>query len=538
MSRSGASSVLSPSSFWAGPRSLRGSACIGRWSNSCRRCRAVPLVPPLAQIINPRKENGDAVIELSRKQVHTIRSTIRKAMGVASTRRALTVTFQATADGLLIRALNDHVAIECRVPGNFGPSSFAVPFEALVKCEGRHDDTVRFENSDDQVTLNWSDAGIPQSAQYQSAEPVSMPESPPELAVIDRPFLNAMADACNTTDNDSTRYALNCVRLRGADGQIAATDGRQALIQTGFEFPWADEILIPATDAFATKAVRESQSVAIGRTPDHLMVRADAWTMMIKIEKDRRFPAIDSQVPDVSAAATKLVLSEGDAEFLILATNRLPGAEDAHSPVTLDLNGAVVVRAKSNGQASSTDLVLRNSRRVGDEMKVSTDRGFLKRAVQLGFHEIHLRDADAPAFCRTDRRAYIWALLGKDAVLKPSPTAVRIESPVIGPPPVATHLSSSPAPALSRESTSASRNRISMMKSHSQESRSASSEGTRSDAKSLTELIEDGEALRTVLRDALNKTTTLVTGLKRQRHQSHLMRAALKSLRAVQAIES
>ncbi len=36
------------------------------------------------------------------------------------------------------------------------------------------------------------------------------------------------------------------------------------------------------------------------------------------------------------------------------------------APVTLDLNGAVVIRAKSGEQTSVTDLVLRNSRRQGE----------------------------------------------------------------------------------------------------------------------------------------------------------------------------
>ena len=477
------------------------------------------------------------MIELNRKQVHTIRSTIRRALGMASTRRALTVTFQATADGLLIRALNGHVAIECRVPGNFGPSCFAIPFEALVKCEGRHDDTVRFENSDDQVILNWSDAGIPQSARYQSAEPVSMPALAPDLVEIDRQFLNAMAEACNTTDGDSTRYALNCIRLRGADGQIAATDGRQALIQTGFEFPWADEILIPATDAFATKAVRESQNVAIGRTPDHLIVRANAWTIMIQIEKDRRFPAIDSQVPNVSAAATKLVLSEGDAEFLIRAANRLPGAQDAHSPVTLDLNGAVVVRAKSNGQSSITDLVLRNSRRVGEEMKVSTDRGFLKRAVQLGFHEIHLRDADAPAFCRDSRRTYLWAVLGKEAVIKPDANATRIESPSVGRTDRVAPTKAVASPSDQSPLPDPIRNRITMSTPSTTSIHEPTTGTAGASSKTLSALIAEGEQLRATLRDVLSRTNALVVGLKRQRQQSNAMRTALKSLRAMQAIE-
>ncbi|MFO0871282.1 MAG: hypothetical protein U0935_20350 [Pirellulales bacterium] len=113
-----------------------------------------------------------------------------------------------------------------------------------------------------------------------------------------------------------------------------------------------------------------------------------------------------------------MVLAETDATFLDQATQRLPGAGEMNSPVTLDLNGAVVIRAKSGEQSSVTDLVLRNSRRQGDGTRIeASNREYVRRAIQLGFRELHFRDAEAPAFCRDDRRTYFWAVLGKEAVL-------------------------------------------------------------------------------------------------------------------------
>ena len=265
--------------------------------------------------------------------------------------------------------------------------------------------------------MHWMDSNIPQSAQHQVLESVAMPDTPRDLAPVERGFLDAIAEACATTDHASTRYALNCVRLRGTDGQIAATDGQQALIQAGYQFPWTEEVLVPASGVFAAKAIRESQQVSIGRSAEWMFVRADNWTIAFKLEKDRQFPALDSQVPNVSAATTTMVIADADPEFLGRATSRLPGADEANGPVTLDLNGAVVVRAKSTEQPAPTDLVLRNSRRWGAELKVSSNREFLKRALRLGFREIHFRDDEAPAFCRDARRGYVWALLGNSNVL-------------------------------------------------------------------------------------------------------------------------
>ena len=77
-----------------------------------------------------------------------------------------------------------------------------------------------------------------------------------------------------------------------------------------------------------------------------------------------------------------------------------------------------------------------------------------------------------------------------------------------------------------------------MKQNQSEETNSQPTENVRNEASTTTNLIDEAEALRVTLRDALSKTTALVIGLKRQRQQSKLMRSALQSLRAVQAIET
>lgn len=477
------------------------------------------------------------MIELSRQQIHCLRATFRQALGRSSSRRTIPITFEGTPQELRIRAVADRVAIEHRVPGTFPTVAFAVPFEALAACEGRREDLVRIELTDGQVSLHWTDANIPQTVRIPAVEPVTLPEPRSELAPIERTFLAAMADACATTDAESQRYALSCVRLRGADGQIAATDGQQALVQTGFTFPWTDDVLVPATGAFVAKAIRAAVDVSLGRSTDWLLIRADEWTVALQIEKDRRFPAIEAHIPEVSSASTTMVLAETDAAFLDQAAQRLPGASEMNSPVTLDLNGAVVVRAKSGEQSSVTDLVLRNSRRQGEELKVSSNREYVRRAIQLGFRELHFRDADAPAFCRDDRRTYFWAVLGKETVLRSDANATRIESPTVG---RSAHVApTKPATSPSNHSPLPDpvRSRINMTTPSTNRVQQSTSDTAGANSNKLSALIDEGEQLRTTLREVLSRTNSLVVGLKRQRQQSNAMRTALKSLRAMQAIE-
>ncbi len=91
------------------------------------------------------------------------------------------------------------------------------------------------------------------------------------------------------------------------------------------------------------KAVRAAVQVSLGRSTDWVFFRADDWTVALQIEKDRRFPAIEAHIPEVRSATRRWSSGETDAAFLDQAAQRLPGASEMNSPVTLDLNGAVVI---------------------------------------------------------------------------------------------------------------------------------------------------------------------------------------------------
>ena len=208
------------------------------------------------------------MIQLTRKHIRTLRSTIRQSLGITSARRAPAITLRAHPNELRIQAATATVAIECKCPGKHQPECFAILYEALAVCEGKQTDLVSFIRRDDMVVLEWADAGIPQSLQFLVSEPVEIPPVPDMLTSLDPQFLSAMAEAVATTQTESTRYALNCIRLRGSDGQIAATDSAQAFVQTGFAFPWTDEILVARSDAFTSQEFASADAVEIGRSAD------------------------------------------------------------------------------------------------------------------------------------------------------------------------------------------------------------------------------------------------------------------------------
>ena len=462
------------------------------------------------------------MIQLTRKQIRTLRTTIRQSLGITNARRAPTVTLRAQSHELLIQAATNTIAIECKLPGNHQPECFAIPYEALAACEGRQTDLVSFIQRDDVVVLEWTDAGIPQSLQFSVSEPVEMPPVPDRLTSIDPQFLSAMAEAVATTETDSTRYALNCIRLRGSDGQIAATDSAQALVQTGFAFPWDDEILVATSDAFRSNEFASADAVQIGRSADWVSIQANSITLHLQIEKEKRFPSIDLQIPTNGSAVTTLSLSEDDVDFLLTSVKRLPGASDPNAPVTVELNGVVAIRAVAEDQSNPTELVLSNSRRIGDELLFNTDRTFLTRAAELGFRDILLRNDKAPAYCQDDRRTYIWALLSEEDAITSSAHTNRISSPVM--------FNSQTTP---RKTRTPMTTQTAATKATTRPAQPAT---TTTEPEPILSLLEQAETLRDSLSQALSDTRDLITGIKRNQKQNRLVETTLRSLKQLEHI--
>ena len=225
----------------------------------------------------------------------------------------------------------------------------ALPLEALADVEGRDDSPVVLEAvAPDRTVARWHDHGVPQSREYDVPALDALapfPDEPRSWAELPRGLLDALAEATATGSDDGTRYALNCVKLRGGDArEVVATDGRQLLVHGGFAFPWAGDVLVKRSPVFASKGLPRDRPVSVGKTDAHVVLRVGPWTLYLEVQ-DARFPRVDQVIPDPSAVTTRLSLDAADAAFLAQALDRLPGADELNSPATVDLNGRVAVRA-------------------------------------------------------------------------------------------------------------------------------------------------------------------------------------------------
>jgi hypothetical protein len=371
------------------------------------------------------------LITLTRQLAQRQNDLIRRCFGKRCCLPDLPVVLQSAADGFRMRSWSSQEAIEFHSPAAAESDQIIVPLEALKACAGLRPEPVTVERADsNQVVFRWNDRGIPQTTSFNVPElKGEFPPAPDRMQKPGAGFLAALRAAVDTVEADALRYATDCIRIRGDKGTLEATDTRQALIQSGFKFPFDEDLLIRANPVFKSAVFSDEAGVEVGRTENCVAFRIGAWTIHAVIEKERRFPDIEGCIPLPTDTKARLRLSASDARFLEQSLSRLPSDPVSNGTVTVDLNGSVAVRARSPECAAPTELVLTSSSRSGSQVCLATDRRYLERAMRLGFREVGFVSDEAPAICRDGHRKYLWALLSKNGVVKPASDTVRIESP-------------------------------------------------------------------------------------------------------------
>jgi len=301
--------------------------------------------------------------------------------------------------------------------------------------------------------------------------------------------------------------------------------------------------LMRATNVFGSSDFSSNLPVEIGRTELGITVRIGEWTIFHEINKEGRFPNVDRTIPSREAIVTRMRVDATDAKFLADTVNRLPADDQIDRPVTLELNGEVVLRARKDGQSPMTELVLTRSQRIGNQLRLQTNRGFLARALSLGFTEIGFVDDKSPCVCRDETRTFVWMLLEPQDAIQPSETAQRIESTsVLGSKPTAERNDNTRATKTAPDvvaTTAASLvpvNRVAELLPQKT--------ATRSNAKpecvidSSADVIEHALGLRDQLRSVALGLNELVSQIRQQRKQTRLVKSTLESLKQLHLLDA
>lgn len=472
------------------------------------------------------------MITLTRSLARQLRAVFRRA-GIGKVhggfgQRAL---FLAGDDTLRIRGLSSNAAVEYQAAHQGGPVQALLPLDLLAACEGNRPDPVQLDfGTADKVTASWTDKRVPVVLDFATSTlDDTLPPFPllPETFSSNDPGLwTALREAAATADQQPHRFALSCMQLCGTSGKIVATDGQQALVQSGFVFPWTEDLLVPASGIFGCRELSGDQPIQVGKSEDWATIRMGPWTISLKLEKDARFPDVSRHIGDPAAATSHLRIADSDGDFLNDALPRLPCDDNTNCPVTLDLNGQVLIRAKAADQSRATELVLSNSRLEGDAITLNSNREYLLRALRLGYRDVHLYGRDQPVLCDDGRRQYVFALLNPESPIPSSPDLIRIASIQRQTGDVSGH------PQPRRRTTPVSEPTTQSAPTGDKPVTKA----RRSSASKRTSPIEQAIAFRDALRAAVVQANELIRSLKQQKREARLVQSTLASLKQLQKV--
>jgi hypothetical protein len=282
-------------------------------------------------------------------------------------------------------------------------------------------------------------------------------------------------------------------------------------------------LLIPASPVFRSRELAADGPVTIGATDQHVAIGSDRWTVWLPINKDGRFPRIDDNIRHESAANCRLNLALADVEFLLPRLDSLPADPDCNSPITLDLNGHVTLRAWSQQQPRQVELLLSNSTAGGDPVSVCMNRQFLARAIRLGFDQLLVFDPDSPLQCQDDRRIYIWMPLARQESPRGAAEPVRIESPL------ATRHSSIHHNRIKEPNVTQINPPVADVPA------TTTKPAKRRRAVTSKSPVEQAIELRDALHAVARQANELARSLKRQKRQNRLVETTLASLKQLQA---
>ena len=469
------------------------------------------------------------MISIPRVLARTFRAVLRRCLIEPGSRPELpSVVARCDGQTLTLEACGPVVGVRHESPSPGPAAVLALRAQALAQFEGRTEaPAVLEEVAAGQGRASWTEGDLPCAVEFDTLDPQDLPTPPAvpsQLTPMSEELLTALGEAARTTARESTRFAVSQVQLRGQAGQVAATDGRQMLLQSGFPFPWTDNVLVPRLPLLDIPGTIFSGPVAMARLDNLVILHAGEWTFWLRIEEKGRFPAVEDAIPRVTRSS-RLQLHPEDARFLMATLPKLPGRDDHYSPVTLDLTTPPAVRARSLKGSLATEVVLARSTTAGPPVQVVTDRRYLHRAAQMGFETISVVQPTVPLVCRDERRVYVWMPLDANHAVAPAPDMPRLVSVEIPPPPV-----DQPLPPSRRIAIMPVPGRNGPDPDHRTPPSSAAERNSNG---GFDELYAEAETLRNLLTDAAARAARLVAALKQHKRTAKAVKAAVSSLRDI-----
>jgi hypothetical protein len=362
------------------------------------------------------------VIVISRGLARSFRALARKCVAGRPRGPALTVVFEVRAGTLTAWVKTDDATLAHSAPTGCCDGVLVAPMSVLADIEGAGDDPVELVvGAKFRGEARFADRGVPRAVPFDAILPGRQhrpPEEPADWHPVPPEFLTALHECGRTTARESGRYALTRIQVRGPSGQVVGTDGRTALVWGGFDLPFPQDVLLPALPVFGSRELAAGQPARLGRTPAHLVIAAGPWRVFLPFDSTGRYPDVAGVVP--RNAPTVAGIDDRDAAELTNRLPALPGADADGRPVTLDLDGGVVVRAGDDATGRVESVRLERSPSAGPRVRAVIDRRVLARALALGCVTVRAAP-DKPVVFEGDKRTLVTVALDPALAVGPGP---------------------------------------------------------------------------------------------------------------------
>ena len=275
------------------------------------------------------------------------------------------------------------------------------------------------------VSLSYLDSPQSPTLCEGTIDPLQVPENPKAMP---EDFLEGMHEAWKTSAREAGKYAMTCVQLRGKRGEVIATDGKQALIQNGFKFPFRDDLLVPAIPLFGAKDLFQQEEVTLGKADGNLVVRAGPWTVWLKIDAEARFPPTADAIPR-GPSPTVLDVPAMDAMRLADALGALPCEDRQSRALLFVLEEQPKIWACSDTLKIPIELSVNDLRITGPPRRVAANAGNFERALYLRFRQFQFVNEERPWVAADSRRTY-FATVIDPSTFPPLPVSLDAPQPI------------------------------------------------------------------------------------------------------------
>src|SRR5262245_58266038 len=225
------------------------------------------------------------MIQLSRWHIRRICDVLRATVWAATGDMSLPVLISTGPEGLLIACQGGGFAVAHTQPGNHESGAIVLPGNFLQAYEGWSDSSILLQPiAPNRGLASWTFSSEGWRIACDSSAPSDLEPFPPLpylRNVLRADEIRALHEAMRTADPSRPEWSR--IELRGS-GVVAATDGKQVLLQTGFNFPWTEDLLAPRTEVFDCADFHQQEGF-IGRTDRHVVIQVGGWTVALPIDR-------------------------------------------------------------------------------------------------------------------------------------------------------------------------------------------------------------------------------------------------------------